>query len=78
MTPYERLLAEALEGDQSLFASETAIEAQWRIVQPVLTDPTPLYRYEQHTWGPPEADLLIGDDVGWLNPRQKPQDGKNS
>jgi glucose-6-phosphate 1-dehydrogenase len=78
MTPYERLLGEALEGDQSLFASETAIEAQWRIVQPILTEPTPLYPYDPHTWGPPEADLLIGEDGGWLNPRQKPRDGNNS
>ena len=33
MSPYERLLGDAMHGDQSLFAREDAIEAQWRIVE---------------------------------------------
>jgi glucose-6-phosphate 1-dehydrogenase len=78
MAPYERLLGDTLRGDQSLFASEEAIEAQWRIVDPVLGDGTPVYEYEQNTWGPAEAGALIEDGViddgtiedagGWLNP----------
>jgi glucose-6-phosphate 1-dehydrogenase len=38
MSPYERLLSDALRGDQSLFAREDSIEAQWRIVEQVLGD----------------------------------------
>ncbi len=68
MTPYERLLGDALHGDQSLFAREDAIEAQWRIVQPVLGDVTPVFEYEQNTWGPAEAGRLIEDGDGWVNP----------
>jgi glucose-6-phosphate 1-dehydrogenase len=68
MTPYERLLGDALRGDPSLFAREDAIEAQWRIVQPVLGDVTPIYEYEQNTWGPAEAGSIIEDPDGWLNP----------
>ena len=68
MTPYERLLGDALEGDQSLFAREDAIEAQWRIVQPVLDRPGKVYEYEQNTWGPPQAESIIDDQVPWLNP----------
>jgi len=68
MTPYERLLGDALRGDQSLFASEDAIEAQWRIVDQILGDATPVHPYEQNSWGPAEAGLLIGDPGGWLDP----------
>jgi glucose-6-phosphate 1-dehydrogenase len=68
MTPYERLLGDALHGDQSLFAREDAIEAQWRIVDPVLGDATPVYEYEQNTWGPAEAGSINEDPGGWLNP----------
>ncbi len=68
MTPYERLLGDALRGDPSLFASEDAIEAQWRIVDRVLGDATPVYQYEQNTWGPEEARSMIENPDGWLNP----------
>jgi glucose-6-phosphate 1-dehydrogenase len=68
MTPYERLLGDALRGDQSLFASEEAIEAQWRIVQPVLGDATQVHEYEPNTWGPAEAERMMEDEGGWFNP----------
>jgi glucose-6-phosphate 1-dehydrogenase len=68
MSPYERLLGDALRGDQSLFASEDAIEAQWRIVEPILGDATPIHEYEQNTWGPAEADSMVKEPGGWLNP----------
>ena len=68
MTPYERLLGDALRGDQSLFASEEAIEAQWRIVQPILGDATPVHEYEPNTWGPAQAENMMDAEGGWLNP----------
>jgi glucose-6-phosphate 1-dehydrogenase len=68
MSPYERLLGDALRGDPSLFANEDAVEAQWRIVNQVLDDKTPVYEYEQNTWGPAEADSMIEDVGGWINP----------
>ncbi len=68
MTPYERLLGDALEGDQSLFAREDAIEAQWRIVEPILDAAGAVYEYAPNTWGPPEAASLMDDPIGWLNP----------
>jgi len=69
MTPYERLLGDALRGDPSLFAREDQIEAQWRIVDAVLDDATPVHEYEANTWGPAEAGSIIEDPEGWLNPR---------
>jgi glucose-6-phosphate 1-dehydrogenase len=69
MAPYERLLGDALKGDQSLFASEDAVEAQWRIVEPVLNHPVPCEIYEPGTWGPQKADQLTADYDGWLDPK---------
>jgi glucose-6-phosphate 1-dehydrogenase len=68
MSPYERLLGDALRGDQSLFASEDAIEAQWRIVEGVLGNATPVHEYEKNTWGPAEAEALVREEGGWVNP----------
>jgi len=67
MSPYERLLGDALRGDQSLFAREDAIEAQWRIVNGVLDNATPVYEYDPGTWGPAEAGRLLEDPAGWMD-----------
>lgn len=72
MSPYERLLGDALEGDPSLFARQDAIEAQWSIVQPVLGDASPLHLYEPNTWGPAEADKLTQPSGGWITPDPTP------
>jgi glucose-6-phosphate 1-dehydrogenase len=69
MAPYERLLGDALKGDQSLFANEEGVEAQWRVVDPVLIDPAPCIVYEPGTWGPKEADRLTADFDGWIDPK---------
>lgn len=69
MTPYERLLGDALHGDLSLFAREDAIEAQWRIVGPVLGDVTPVYEYAPNTWGPAEAKSMMQHPDGWVDPK---------
>lgn len=79
MSPYERLLGDALHGDSSLFAREDAIEAQWRIVQNILGNVTPVYEYEQNTWGPEEAASMFGDPGGWHDPAAlATQPGTNS
>jgi glucose-6-phosphate 1-dehydrogenase len=53
MAPYERLLGDALRGDRTLFGSQAGVEAQWRIVEPVLNDPRPPEIYEPGSGGPP-------------------------
>jgi glucose-6-phosphate 1-dehydrogenase len=68
VSPYERLIGEALEGDQSLFARQDVIEAQWRIVDGALGDVSPLYVYEPGAWGPVQARQLI--EAGeWADPQ---------
>jgi glucose-6-phosphate 1-dehydrogenase len=67
--PYERLLADALRGDSTLFPRFEVIEETWRIVQPLLDAPPPIERYEKGTWGPPTADVLAADHGGWRVPQ---------
>ena len=67
MPPYERLLGDAMEGDAALFARQDAVEAAWRIVDPILGDAVPVHPYEQGTWGPVEASGLVGDIGGWTD-----------
>ena len=69
MEPYERLLGDAMQGDAILFAREDAIEAAWRVVDPILANPTPVYEYAPGTWGPAEAANLAADIGGWHDPR---------
>ncbi len=68
MEPYERLLTDAMMGDNELFSRQDIVETSWRIVDPVLDDATPVHRYAQGSWGPEEADRLIGGDGGWHSP----------
>ncbi len=68
MAPYERLLTDALRWDPTLFAREDSVEAAWRVVDPILKDMTPVYEYEPNTWGPAEAERIVGGDGRWHNP----------
>lgn len=68
MSPYERLLGEAMRGDQTLFTRQDAVDAAWRVVEPVLGNATPVHLYEPGTWGPDEADRLAHDIGGWDSP----------
>ena len=42
--PYQRLLGDAMRGDSELFGREDIVDAQWRIVEPILDDPPPCRR----------------------------------
>ncbi|HEV2892146.1 MAG TPA: glucose-6-phosphate dehydrogenase, partial [Actinomycetota bacterium] len=58
-------------GDTELFARQDAVEAEWRVVDPVVgDDATPLYEYDPGTWGPEEADQLIAGDGTWMVPKR--------
>jgi glucose-6-phosphate 1-dehydrogenase len=67
--PYERLLVDALRGDQTLFPRWEVIEETWRIVQPILDAPTPIEPYERGSWGPASADVIAEDHGGWRKPQ---------
>ncbi len=67
MAPYERLLGDALHGDSDLFAREDAVEAAWRVIDPLLVDDEPIV-YQPGSWGPEEADRLVERLGGWHAP----------
>jgi len=69
MPPYERLLGDAMRGLSELFARQDLVEAQWRAVEPILGDVTPVHPYEPGTWGPDEAHQIISDYGPWINPK---------
>ncbi|MGA2077837.1 MAG: glucose-6-phosphate dehydrogenase, partial [Terriglobia bacterium] len=66
--PYERLLGDAMTGDGALFTREDAVEAAWAVVDPVLKTHHRARLYKRHSWGPKQADAIIGSDGCWHNP----------
>jgi glucose-6-phosphate 1-dehydrogenase len=69
MEPYERLIGDALLGEAALFARQDSVEAAWAIVDPVLGAAAPPVRvYEPGTWGPPEAEAILGGHGPWHRP----------
>jgi glucose-6-phosphate 1-dehydrogenase len=66
-TGYERLLYDAMLGDQTLFQREDMVESGWRVVQPLLDvwhalPPRDFPNYRAGTWGPKEAAQLLERD----------------
>jgi glucose-6-phosphate 1-dehydrogenase len=74
MAAYERLLTDAMRGDELLFVRQDAVEAAWAIVNDVIGNIIPVQIYQPGTWGPPEADRLAKDIGGWSNPEGKAAD----
>lgn len=64
---YERLLDDAIEGELRRFARQDEVEETWRVVQPVLDEPGAVFAYDRGSWGPSEADALVGT-TGWIDP----------
>jgi glucose-6-phosphate 1-dehydrogenase len=65
---YERLILDAMRGDATLFTRNDEVEAQWRIIDPIVgawaEDGDGLAEYVAGSQGPAKAgDLLVGDDV---------------
>ena len=67
MTPYERLIGDAMDGDAMLVAREDGVEAAWTVVQDILGNVEPALEYERGSWGPAEAMKLADDIGGWRN-----------
>lgn len=63
---YDRLLGDALRGDPSLFARQDGVMEAWRIVDKTLSGCRPVVPYGRGTWGPQEADSLLGSNWTWI------------
>jgi glucose-6-phosphate 1-dehydrogenase len=67
---YERLITDALRGDATLFTRNDEVEAQWRVIQPILDcwhgeDAPPMATYEAGTQGPEESDRFLCEEDKW-------------
>jgi glucose-6-phosphate 1-dehydrogenase len=65
---YERLILDAMRGDATLFTRNDEVEAQWRIIDPVVqawvASADGVAHYASGSQGPAEAaSLLVGDDT---------------
>jgi glucose-6-phosphate 1-dehydrogenase len=68
MRPYDRLIGAALDGVRFSFARQDAIEAAWRVVDPILGGVIPVHPYARGSWGPKEADALLPEGAVWHDP----------
>jgi len=71
---YERLLLDCMLGDITLFSRDDWMELSWHLIDPILESwagsKGRLPQYPAGTWGPIEADSLLGrDGRAWWNPR---------
>ena len=66
---YERLIMDAMRGDATLFTRDDEVEAQWRVIDPILeawgNDEVPVSEYAAGTSGPAEADALLKPGHRW-------------
>jgi len=71
---YERLIADCILGDSTLFIRRDEIEASWRIIDSITSvwktlPASTVYPYTAGTWGPEAANALIENDKrSWDNP----------
>jgi len=56
---YERLILDAMLGDQALFTSSDGILRLWEISEPLLTEPPPVEPYAPGSWGPDSVSALV-------------------
>jgi glucose-6-phosphate 1-dehydrogenase len=63
---YERLILDAMLGDQSLFTRADGIERLWEVSAPLLDDPPPVQPYAPGSWGPDAVPKLIAPHRWYL------------
>ena len=67
---YERLILDAMRGDATLFTRDDEVEAQWRIIDPILEswgkgEPPLVGVRRPGSAGPAEADKLLEPGHKW-------------
>lgn len=68
---YERVVSDALSGDQRHFAREDMVEEEWRVVAKILDQTDAPIKYARGSWGPKQADDLA--PRGWIEVKSAPQ-----
>jgi glucose-6-phosphate 1-dehydrogenase len=66
---YERLILDAMRGDATLFTRDDEVEAQWRVIEPILdswlSGSPPIAEYAAGSAGPEEAAKLLESGDQW-------------
>ncbi len=63
---YETLLHDVMTGDRTLFVRSDEVEQAWRLYTPFLRNRTRPFQYPAGSWGPEQADSLLGPSCdGW-------------
>ena len=71
---YETLLLDVMIGEATLFTRSDEVEAQWRVVEPLITayeknPPRQASTYAAGTWGPADSEVFIArDGFRWRTP----------
>jgi glucose-6-phosphate 1-dehydrogenase len=72
---YERLILDAMRGDQTLFTTADGIERLWKLSADLLEAPPPVRLYSPDSWGPKSIHQLIAPNAwrlpferAWRNP----------
>jgi glucose-6-phosphate 1-dehydrogenase len=64
---YQRLLGDAMRGDQMLFARTDNVTGAWRVVEPILEARSEVIPYAPGSFGPDESRRLIPEGA-WHDP----------
>ena len=66
---YERLIMDAMRGDATLFTRDDEVEAQWKIVDPIVSAwasaSGPIGKYSAGSGGPEAAEALLEEGHAW-------------
>ncbi|MFI9201074.1 glucose-6-phosphate dehydrogenase [Streptomyces sp. NPDC053048] len=63
---YERLILDAMLGDQALFTRSDGIERLWEVAGPLLRSPRAVEPYAPGSWGPASVDALVAPHHWYL------------
>ena len=72
---YERLILEAMLGDQIMFTRSDGIERLWEISAPLLEDPPPVEPYAPGSWGPEASVARLAAPFRWHLPQRRASRG---
>ncbi|MFC1595286.1 glucose-6-phosphate dehydrogenase [Gemmatimonadota bacterium] len=65
---YQTLIADVIQGDQTLFVRADEVEASWALYDPITGGDLPIHPYPAGSWGPPASDeLLAKEGTAWMN-----------
>lgn len=68
---YERLIIDAIKGDQTFFNGAQEVESQWKFIDSLQSENLTPVKYKPGSWGPQEAmDLIEKDGRNWLEPSE--------